>query len=85
MREMRERLVKQADEVYKYTCDVCGLVAERDSNPIEFGGFTSISKLGGYNSRIGDMYLFEIDMCEKCLLDLLGDYARVSQSEFYIG
>ena len=53
-------------------CDVCRNVFEWDS--LETDEFEFIRRVGGYNSIFGDGHNVEIDICQRCLKKLLGDY-----------
>ena len=62
-------------EVFKLTCDKCGFTAS--NKDIEFHDFFCIDKNVGYDSVFGDGNHVELDLCQYCLKELLGNWIRV--------
>jgi len=70
-------------ELTKLTCDGCGLSADKDERPMEFSEFLSHRATGGYGSVFGDGSLVEVDLCQRCVRDILGRFVRVTPPEPY--
>jgi hypothetical protein len=60
-------------EITSITCDVCGKTYDDDLSLQEF---KHIGGTGGYNSYFGDGLHYECELCEKCLIEILGQYMR---------
>ena len=67
----------ESEVISSFTCDKCGLVANGDTDHFEYQEFLSVSRFGGYGSVFGDGLQYEVDLCQSCVKDLLGDYVRV--------
>ena len=66
-------------EAISITCDVCKKEFSTDiynADCMEVQEFISIAFTGGYASIFGDGDSFELDMCQDCLKEKLGDYLR---------
>jgi hypothetical protein len=72
---MKIEMMESASVVSQIKCDRCGRIAERDD--LDFHAMTSISFSAGYASIFGDGNRIEIDLCEPCLKDALGEWLRV--------
>lgn len=59
------------------TCDVCQKIYNEDDDCFETQEFIHISQDCGYNSIFGDNSHIQIDICQHCFNDLLGDKIRV--------
>ena len=58
-------------------CDVCKKeFAYNDPKNNEIGEFLHIRFTGGWGSVFGDMGEFEMDICQHCLKEKLGQYIR---------
>lgn len=62
------------------TCDKCGFTAHCDRDIGEFQEFLHVCQFGGYASVFGDMNYLQVDLCQHCMIDLLGEFARISNS-----
>jgi len=71
---------QQVEKIEAIICDCCGV--EYD-DPMELQEFLSHSDRGGYGSVFGDGYLIEIDMCQRCIKNILGPYVRVLKGSYY--
>ena len=85
-----EQKVVVQDEVVALTCDKCGRAVSKYSDDpeerMEFDEFLVISKMGGYGAVIGDMHYLEVELCQHCMVEVLGEYARVyPDPSFFIG
>lgn len=59
------------------TCDVCNVFYD---DSMEIQEFLSYSDTGGYsNNWVGDLNRWEIDICQYCLAQMLGNYVRVTK------
>ena len=66
-------------QVVGCTCDVCKKTFNKNVNDeemLEVQEFVHISFTGGYGSIFGDMSEFELDICQHCLKEKLGQYLR---------
>jgi hypothetical protein len=71
-----ERLEKVQDVVSK-TCDVCKKeYMDRQEDWVEMQEFHHIRLMGGYGSVFGDSCEWELDICQHCLKEKLGEYMR---------
>ena len=59
------------------TCDKCG---KTETDVMELQEWFFYHFTGGYNSIFGDMDEYEIDLCQQCLKELLGQYLRYKGS-----
>jgi len=66
-------------ETVALTCDRCGLTVtrENDDDVLEWQEFMAWRAPCGYGSIFGDGALIEVDLCQKCVQEVLGDYVRV--------
>lgn len=64
------------EKIESITCDVCGKDIFDDI--LEYEEKVSINYIGGYGSVFGDGSTVEIDICQKCFKDKLGEYIHVS-------
>ena len=56
-------------------------VAEINDIDCEFHEFTSIEYEAGYGSIFGDRNKVEIDLCQRCMKELLGPWLRVTDHQ----
>lgn len=69
VKEMREENVLKS-----ITCDIC---KKEFDDIMDIQEFAHINLMGGYGSVFGDGCTIEIDMCQKCLQEKLGDFIRI--------
>ena len=76
------------EEAVSITCDVCKKTftyGDYKSKPwpeaLEIQEFTHIRFAGGYNSVFGDMNKGELDICQHCLKQKLGEFIRINPEE----
>lgn len=74
---MKRLIVQSVDVTGALICDRCGI--ESPMNGSEFHEFTSIGYVAGYGSIFGDGNRVEIDLCQCCLREALGDWLRVTE------
>lgn len=77
MKEYAQEQV-QIERLNTVQCDVCKRTDDAES--LELHSYLSIDDVGGFGSVFGDMNTIELDMCQYCMMDLLGSYIRVSES-----
>jgi len=74
-------VTKEIEELKSLICDVCGKsydLTSKDSNDIyESQEFVHIGFIGGYGSVFGDEERVEIDICQNCFKQKLGEYVRI--------
>jgi len=74
---MRTYRQYQASELDELTCDRCG---RRDDNDgMEGQEFLSWSMSCGFGSIFGDMSHIDLDLCQHCAKELLGQWIKVSE------
>jgi hypothetical protein len=59
------------------TCDKCGVTAYAEDGSAE--EFLSINRTGGYFSSFGDGATVQLDLCQGCLNETLGQWIRVGK------
>lgn len=57
------------------TCDKCKATYD-DCNVIEMNGFVSVKFSGGYGSIFEDGGIYQVDLCQQCVKEVLGPYLR---------
>lgn len=74
------KLVTKEDEVIEQViCDKCGekLSVQKTLQ----GNYCTIRHTGGYGSEYPqDMDELEVDLCEPCLKELVGSFARITEN-----
>ena len=70
--------VRPQPYVKQLRCDRCERVAEADE--VEFQEFTSIDHTAGYGSIFGDGMRVQIDLCQHCLKQALGQWLKVTET-----
>ncbi len=76
-----QEVTTTADIVTAIECDRCHkkYKADGDSNDVfETQEFHHIRFTGGYASVFGDESRVECDLCQYCLKELIGEFARIS-------
>ena len=63
--------------VKQIRCDRCS--RESEDGEYEFFEFTSIDYKAGYGSIFGDGNQVEIDLCQHCLKETLGEWLRITE------
>lgn len=59
-------------------CDRCG--TEVDAEEPGAGDFLSVDRVAGYGSVFGDGAKVELDLCDACIQEVLGQWIRVTDS-----
>lgn len=73
-KEVEEKITKL--EIEKVVCDCCGI--EIDHKKVENGEYFQFYYEGGYWSEYpGDLEAIECEICESCLMELVGNFVRV--------
>jgi hypothetical protein len=57
-------------------CDVCKKEFSLENDFLESQEFQHINFVGGFGSVFGDDVEIQCDICQHCLLKLIGDYCR---------
>ena len=73
---MKKYVEERTLKVRSIVCDICGRESLLDSDQGEFCraiNYTTIRKVFGYMSKIGDGVELEMDLCEDCLIDKFGE------------
>lgn len=73
--------MKEVSTFAGVSCDVCGKYFDKDAvdDGLEIEEVQSISFVGGYDSVFGDGKLVELDICQHCLKDRLGEFLRIGE------
>lgn len=74
---MKTKDVRPQSYVKALRCDRCERSAE--AGDPEFHEFTSIDFIAGYASILGDGSRVELDVCQHCLHETLGQWLQVSE------
>ena len=61
----------KAREIKSMTCDVCG---RTDDNDFDIQEYHHIDFIGGYGSVFGDEVRIRCDICQECLLKMIGPH-----------
>jgi protein-arginine kinase activator protein McsA len=70
------KLLKEINVPELIICDVCKKQIEHNDY-IETQEMTTIHFTGGYGSVFGDGAEIELDICQSCLKEKLGEYLRI--------
>ena len=76
MKEVKEETITFS-KIISLTCDKCKKVIPKD-DIIEWQEAYTIEFRGGFGSVFGDGNEVECDLCQSCLKELIGPYAKVS-------
>jgi hypothetical protein len=76
MRTYRNRTVSELDEV---SCDRCQ--RQDEATGMEGQEFLSWSMSCGFASVFGDLNHVDLDLCQHCVKELLGQWVRVTEQE----
>jgi hypothetical protein len=76
---VKTRDVRPQSYVKALKCDRCERTAE--AGEPEFHEFTSIDFIAGYGSILGDGSSVELDLCQHCLKEALGQWLKVSEPD----
>lgn len=68
----------EIDRLKAVTCDICQTTY---SDGLEMQEFHHILTTGSYGSIFGDGTLIECDICQHCLMRLLGRYIRTEHQD----
>jgi antitoxin CcdA len=61
-------------------CDCCKK-EYLETDVFELEEFINISKINGYGSIFGDGSILELDLCQHCIKNFLGEYIRIKEQE----
>ncbi len=76
---MRIKDVRPQSFVKQIRCDRCERLSELGET--EFEEFVSVDHKAGYASVFGDGNQVQIDLCQHCVKELLGQWLRVAADE----
>lgn len=77
---MRTYKKVQVDQDDTITCDRCGLFADCDDH--EGSEFLSHGTVGGFDSVFSDGDWISIDLCQKCIKEVLGQWVRLNHKPY---
>lgn len=63
------------------TCDRCGLEMRAQTYDGEWEERLTISFRGGYYSVFGDGSLVELDLCQRCVQEVLGPWLSITEDD----
>ena len=66
-------------ELVSIRCDVCGTTYYREKALFEFSEMHSLDFSSGHGSVFGDMVHCELDICQHCLKEKLGQWIQREQ------
>jgi hypothetical protein len=64
-------ILQEQDVVELAVCDRCDRVIDPEVEVFEFQEMISIRTVGGYGSVFGDGAEIELDLCQRCLFELI--------------
>lgn len=64
--------------IVSVTCDCCG---KEYPDKMDRQEFVNLDFIGGYGSVFGDMNRVQLDLCQTCFKEKLGEYIRVTTGE----
>ncbi len=76
---------EEVEKTVSITCDICGKTYTYDTydteadNILEIQEFIHIKNNCGYGSIFGDGDTIELDMCQHCFKEKLGQYIRITE------
>lgn len=76
---MKHKIPVMVDALSSITCDRCRQTWQ--ANTIDAAELISIDFIGGYDSVFGDGSQVELDLCQRCLKETLGQWLRVSDRD----
>ena len=71
---MKQLDMKPQTYVKRLVCDRCA--RQVDQADMEFAEFLSFAHQGGYGSVFGDGHEIEVDLCQHCVKEVLGQWVR---------
>ena len=74
-----EEVTRTENVLESITCDVCGTTYDGDDLAVQ--EFLQINYQAGYGAELGDTNHIECDICEKCVIEKLGKYLRVTETD----
>lgn len=77
----REHIAYDAETI---TCDICNKTFDCLLDVMETQEFHYIDFIGGYGSVFGDDTHFKMDICQRCLKKLVGDYIYMETDDGWI-
>lgn len=82
MKNYKEVEVNRTElELESVECDRCGDVLSEDDYWCCGVPYFELTYVGGYNSDYpGDLHQVECDLCEQCLEELVGEFARIDKA-----
>ena len=81
MKQFKYEVVTETIQVFEsLVCDRCKKLIEKE-DWVEIQESFSYSFTGGYGSIFGDCCSYEIDLCQHCLKETLGEYFRNIREE----
>jgi hypothetical protein len=81
MRRYKKEKVVEHDILDVIICDKCGFESDYQEDILESQEFLSWDHLCGYGSVFGDEMIAEIDLCQTCTMELLGEYIRTKPQQ----
>lgn len=71
--QIKEKVRKTVSELSAVICDKCKTRVEVD-DVFEMQEMLSLTIQGGYASVLGDGSTYDMDLCQKCVKEVLGPY-----------
>jgi hypothetical protein len=73
---VNEKVRKTVQQLAALVCDKCGKRIEAD-DVMEMQETLTLVIHGGYASVLGDGSIYDLDLCQGCVSDVLGPYLRL--------
>ncbi len=74
-------IIEEREVTESITCDICGKTYSVEDDPMETQEFYCIRNTGGYGAVFGDGEGVELDMCQYCFKEKLGEFVRIIPEE----
>lgn len=68
--------IKETEKILSFQCDKCKKEFDYEVDIFEIQEFHHIHFVGGYGSVFGDETHVQCDLCQRCLMEIIGDICR---------
>lgn len=80
----KELVERPVEEVISITCDRCKVEIQTDDT-FEIQEMLNLNFVAGFGADLGDGNRCKIDLCQKCVKEVLGPWLRVTESSLSFG
>ena len=77
----KESITEVRSVLKSIQCDKCKKIIDpkNQNDFIDFQEMINISQTCGYGSIFGDMNTIEVDLCQNCFKEIMGDFIRIKE------